>query len=132
MAQNRHNKNRTVKDTTGNLVRRMLFGNVITSEFFKRHWMILFILGVLILIYISTKYQCMTKMERIKELETELSITHTESIRERSTYMSRIRESSMKALVDSLMPGLGIQEQPPYHLGPIDNDGTEPQDRKND
>ena len=116
MAQNRHNKNRTVKDTTGNLVRRMLFGNVITSEFFKRHWMILFILGVLILIYISTKYQCMTKMERIKELETELSITHTESIRERSTYMSRIRESVMQHKIDSLGLNLTVQEQPPYKI----------------
>jgi hypothetical protein len=99
---------------------RVLFGNVISSEFFSRHWMKIFILVVLVMIYISNKYQCLTSMETIKHLESELEVAKTERIRERSTYMSRIRESAMQELVDSVMPGLTVQEQPPYELESAD------------
>lgn len=51
---------------------------------------------VAILIYITNRYQCLTRMEDIRKLEQELEIVETERIRERSTYMSRIRESSMQ------------------------------------
>lgn len=96
--------------------RRILYGNVLRLEFFTKHWITFFALLVLMMVYISTKYQCMTAMEEIKKLEKELSIVKSERIRHRSTYMSRIRESAMQQLVDSVMPGLAIQERPPYHL----------------
>jgi hypothetical protein len=102
------------------LTERVLYGNVISSEFFSRHWMKIFILVVLVMIYISNKYQCLTSMETIKHLESELEVAKTERIRERSTYMSRIRESAMQELVDSVMPGLTVQEQPPYELESAD------------
>lgn len=98
------------------MLRRVLFGNVVTSGFFMRHWMPIFVLLVLIMIYITTKYQCMTSMERIRDLETELAITKTERIRQRSTYMSRIREAAMQQLADSVLPGFAVQEQPPFIL----------------
>jgi hypothetical protein len=98
------------------LTARVLYGDVISSEFFSRHWKKFFVLAVLVLIYISNKYQCLTDMETIKRLESELEVAKTERIRERSTYMSRIRESAMQQLVDSVMPGLAVQEQPPYQL----------------
>lgn len=95
---------------------RVIMGNFVTSEFFARHWMTLFIAVTLIMIYISTKYECLTRMEEIKRCETELAIVKTEYMRQRSTYKSRIRESSMQQLVDSVIPGLGIQKQPPFRL----------------
>jgi uncharacterized membrane protein (DUF106 family) len=101
---------------------RVLYGDVISSEFFSKHWIGIFCLAVLVLIYISTKYQCLTSMETIKKLESELEVAKTERIRERSTYMSRIRESSMQELVDSVMPGLSVQEQPPYQLSNSDDE----------
>ena len=55
-------------------------------------------------------------MEDIRKLEQELEIVETERIRERSTYMSRIRESSMQEMVDTMHLNLKIQDQPPYKL----------------
>ena len=57
-----------------------------------------------------------TDMETISKLTTQLEVVKTERIRQRSTYMSRIRESAMQELADSIRPGLTVQEQPPYHL----------------
>lgn len=99
-----------------NIFRRILQGNVLTSDFFIRNWLKVFVALVLIMIYISTKYQCMTSMERIKKLEGETEVARTECIRERSEYMSRIRESAISAMADSVRPGLQVQEQPPYEL----------------
>jgi hypothetical protein len=109
-------KQKTESKKKQSLPARVLYGNVISSEFFSRHWMKIFILVVLVMIYISNKYQCLTSMETIKKLEADLEVAKTERIRERSTYMSRIRESAMQELVDSVMPGLSVQEQPPYQL----------------
>lgn len=98
------------------VLNRVLWGDVVDITFFYRHMLKFFVLLVLVLIYISNKYQCLTSMETIKRLENELEVAKTERIRERSTYMSRIRESAMQELVDSVMPGLAVQEQPPYEL----------------
>lgn len=95
-------------------LRSILFGDVLSSDFFYRHKLKIFVLLVLVMFYISTKYQCQTGMETIRKLSDRLEIVKTESIRERSTYMSRIRESSMTRLADSIHPGLAVQTQPPF------------------
>ncbi|MDD5839320.1 MAG: FtsL-like putative cell division protein [Muribaculaceae bacterium] len=91
-------------------------GGTIRVDFFLRYWLQLLILLVLVMVFITSKYQRMTKMEEIRRLENELMIMRTERVRERSTYMSRIRESAMQRLADSIRPGLTVQEQPPYEL----------------
>ena len=68
------------------------------------------------MVYITNRYQCLTRMEEIRKLEHELEIVQTERIRERSEYMSRIRESSMQELVDTMHLNLRIQDKPPYKL----------------
>ena len=91
-------------------------GGSIRVEFFLRYWIQLFWLLIMCMAFISSKYQTMTKMETIKSLQQELMVVNTERIRERSTYMSRIRESAMQQLVDTVRPGLTVQEQPPFVL----------------
>lgn len=95
-------------------LRSILFGGVVSSDFFYRHKLKLFVILVLVMFYISTKYQCQTGMQTIRKLENRLEVVKTESIRERSLYMSRIRESSMTRLADSIHPGLAVQTQPPF------------------
>lgn len=94
----------------------ILRGGVLNSDFFFRHKLKIFVVVVLIMFFISTKYQCQTGMETIHQLKEKLDIVKAESIRERSQYMSRIRESSMSELADSIRPGLAVQQQPPYVL----------------
>lgn len=104
------------KKNTAKVARRLVFGSLISSDFFLKHWLALFISLLLVMIYISTKYQCQTSMETIKRLSNRLEVVKTERIRERSSYMSRIRESEMQVLADSIKPGLKVQQQPPYHI----------------
>ena len=63
------------------------------------------------MVYITNRYQCLTRMEEIRKLEHELEIVQTERIRERSEYMSRIRESSMQELVDTMHLNLRVQDK---------------------
>ena len=94
----------------------VVWGDVLTSQFFRKHSFAIILIIVLTLIYITFKYECQTKMETIAKLETELSILQSESIREHSTYKSSIRESAMQQRIDSLNLQLKVQDQPPYIL----------------
>lgn len=91
-------------------------GRIITSDFFIRHWSVVALVCCMMLIYIHNRYECTTRMEQIQRLEKQLEIDETELMRERATYMSRIRESSMTEMIQRHNLGLKIQEQPPYHV----------------
>lgn len=95
---------------------RLIYGQVVSSDFFARNWLFVFSVVVIIMAFITNKYNCQTSMEEIRRLDTELEIVKTERIRVRSAYMSRIRESAMQHLVDSLGLNLHVQERPPYKL----------------
>ncbi len=99
-----------------NLLRRALYGRLLSTEFFVRHWVTIALLMAMIIIYITNKYECQTSMETIQRLERELEIVKTERVRERSIYMSRIRESAMQELVESMKLNLQVQERPPFKI----------------
>lgn len=101
---------------SSSVMRRLLFGQVISSDFFARNWLGI-VLGIfIVLAYISGKYSCQRKMEEVRRLTREYEIVSAEMVRMRSSYMSEIRESSMQAMVDSFHLGLSVQENPPYRL----------------
>lgn len=95
---------------------RAAYGRVVSSQFFKKYFFQTTFTVGFIMVYISNRYDCVTGMETIAALQSELAIVKTELQSERSAYMSSTRESSMQALVDTLHLGLGIQERPPYQI----------------
>jgi hypothetical protein len=118
MATTRDNKATTHSDS---LLLRALQGRLLSTDFFAHNWLKLLMLVVMILIYITNKYQCQTRMEEIRDLSRKLEVVETERVRVRSEYMSRIRESAMQQLVDTMHLGLHVQEQPPYRIDRNDN-----------
>ena len=112
---------KTKKSPTENpsIFDRILYGQIISSDFFVRHWIKVFAVVILIMVFITNKYNCQTKMEEIRRLNNELEIIKTERVRVRSVYMSRTRASSMQQLVDSLGLNLHVQQRPPYKLAAI-------------
>jgi len=106
-------KSKKIKDD--NLLVKLINGRLLSSDFFARHWKSVLLAILMVLIYITNRYQCLTRMEEIRRLEQELEV-ETERIRVRSTYMSRIRESSMQEMVDTMHLNLRIQDKPPYKL----------------
>ena len=107
-------KSKKIKDD--NLLVKLINGRLLSSDFFARHWKSVLLASLMVLIYITNRYQCLTRMEEIRRLEQELEVVETERIRVRSTYMSRIRESSMQEMVDTMHLNLRIQDKPPYKL----------------
>ena len=101
------------KKKNDNILLRTLHGRILSSDFFINHWKSVLLALFMILIYINNRYQCATRMEHIRKLEQRLEIVETERIRERSEYMSRIRESSMQELVEQMR--LGKREQLTHH-----------------
>lgn len=98
------------------LLRRTVSGSWVSADLFMRHWLPIFTVLLIIMIYITNKYNNQTNMEQIRLLERRLEIVKTEAVRERAVYMSRTRESSMRHLIDSARLGLKVQEQPPYRI----------------
>lgn len=115
-SKNKKSVGKKIASAPGRTLKSIVSGRVVSIDFFNRHKLKFFVGFLLIIFYISTKYQCQTKMEQIRRLEERLDVVKAESIREQSRYMSRIRESSMAALADSVRPGLAVQSQPPYIL----------------
>lgn len=88
----------------------------LSTRFFSRHWGAILAFVLLVMVYITNRYQCITAMETIQELEKELQIIKSENVRERSLYMSSTREMAMRKLVKEQGLDLEIRNQPPYKL----------------
>lgn len=102
------------KASSGSVLRQLMYGQIVSSDFFARNWMAMLLVVVMILVYIAGKYTCQTKMEQVRSLQRELETVRTERIRARSDYMGRIREFAMQEMVDTLHLGLCVREYPPY------------------
>ncbi len=104
------------RKTQDTFLLRTLHGRIISIDFFRRNWWVVLGVVVMLMVYITNRYTCQTQMERIRSLERELEVAKTERVRAKSAYMSKIRESSIQEMVDSLGLGITVQEQPPYRL----------------
>ena len=104
------------KDQKPSFYKAYKTGRGAEQRLLARNWLTVFAGVVVVMLYITNKYTCQTKMEEIRRLETELEIVKTERLRVRSAYMSNTRESSMQHLIDSLGLNLRVQDRPPFKL----------------
>ncbi|MDE6199436.1 MAG: hypothetical protein K2G06_06300 [Muribaculaceae bacterium] len=91
-------------------------GRWLSTRFFSRHWGIILALLVLVMIYITNRYQCLTAMENIQKLNKELEVVKSERIRQKSAYMNAIREKTMQQSIREAGLDLTHRDQPPYKL----------------
>lgn len=104
------------KNNSDSWFSRIIEGRLVTGDFFARHWMQIFVIIAMVLVYITNRYSCQRAMEQIRTLNNRLDVVQTESYRVRGEYMGRIRESELSQSLDSLGLGLAVQQRPPYHL----------------
>ncbi|MCM1451280.1 MAG: FtsL-like putative cell division protein [Clostridium sp.] len=109
-------KRSAAKKEVVKISRHLIFGDVVSSTFFKKNKFTIFIVIALLMAYITSKYECMTKMEEIRTLERELAIVKSKSLRERGIYRSNTRESVMQHRIDSIGLPLLKQRTPPFKL----------------
>ena len=116
MEKENKSKKRKMFKSLNFFAERALHGELLTLDLFLKHWIRIFLFVAMIIIFISSKYECQTCMEDIKTLKRDLEIIETECVRVKGEYMSRVRESYMAHLVDSMRLNLKVQEQPPFKL----------------
>jgi hypothetical protein len=112
---NNKNKPKT-KRQTPTWISDVRYGRSLSVDFFKRNAWLLMIFVVAMLALMGLRYKTKTKMEEIKRLTTELQRAESSKLQEKAAYMSLIRETEMKRLVDENGLGLVFQEQPPFEL----------------
>lgn len=109
-------KNNNHKRPTPAWVADVRYGRSLSVEFFKRNAWLLMVFVVAILSLMGLRYKTKTKMEEIKRLTVELQRAESSKLQEKAAYMSLIRETEMKRLVEEKGLGLEFQEFPPYEL----------------
>lgn len=91
-------------------------GEWLTSVFFGKHKFAVLITVVMLILYMSYKYEYKSRMREINSLKVELAKTQSESIRQKSLYRSNIRESEMIERINEAGLDLRMQPKPPYEL----------------
>lgn len=105
-----------VKKKKGSVISSAVRGRWLSTRFFSRNWGIILSLVVLVMIYITNRYQCLTAMENIQKLNKELEVIKSERIRQKSEYMNAIREKTMQKSIREAGLDLTHREQPPFKL----------------
>ena len=92
------------------------YGRTLSMEFFRSYAWFFITFVVIILALMGLRYDTKSKMKEIKRLTTELERAQSSKLQEKAAYMSLIRETEMKRLVEEKGLGLEFQEFPPYIL----------------
>lgn len=99
------------------IVQRTLQGRLfLTLDFFKRNWFYILAATLMMLMYISNKYECQSSLAEVGRLKVELNNAKTDCVDASSKYNSKILESNMQVLVDTMRLDITAPDQPPYQL----------------
>ncbi len=91
-------------------------GRILSLELFRRNFLFIVVATGMMLMYIGNKFECQSKMQEVIALKSELENARTDCVNASARYNSMIRESHMKAYVDTMHIDINSPEQPPYHL----------------
>lgn len=115
MAKDKNNNKDKTKKTPG-WIEELRYGQSISLEFFRANAWLIVVIVVIIVALMGLRYKNKTKMAEIKKLNIELQRAESRMLNEKQAYMSLIRESEMKRMVNERGLPLQFQEQPPYIL----------------
>lgn len=104
------------KNSVISFFRRIWLGEIISYEFFFKYWKYVAIIVLVFIVYISSRYEVRSRMDRIIRLKTELANARTEKVKASATYNSLIREQEMRHRLRNANINLQIPDQPPYKI----------------
>lgn len=90
----------------------MRFGRSISIEFIRYNAWLLLVFLIAIISLMGLRYKTKTGMEQIKKLKAELTRAESVKLKEKAEYMSLIRESEMKRLIEEKNMNLYFLEEP--------------------
>lgn len=92
------------------------YGRSLSLEFFKTHAWLMIIFVVIVISLMGLRYKTKTRMSEIQQLTVALQRARNTKLQEKATYMSLIRETEMRRMVNEKGFDLVFQDQPPYEL----------------
>ena len=104
------------KNSILSFFRKIWLGEIISYEFFFKHWKYVAIIVFVFIAYISSRYEVRSRMDRIIKLKTELANARTEKVKASATYNSLIREQEMRQRLRNANINLQVPDQPPYKI----------------
>lgn len=92
------------------------YGRTFSIDFFRKNAWFLVVFLVLVIALMGLRYDTKSKMKEIKVLTEELERAQSSKLQEKAAYMSLIRETEMRKLVEERGLDLEFREDPPYIL----------------
>lgn len=114
--EKKEKEKKKLKGVPRELMNDMRYGRSLSLEFFRQNAWLLMLFIVSIIALMGLRYKTKTKMEEIKHLTVELQRAESSKLQEKAAYMSLIRETEMKKLVEEQGLDLRFQETPPFEL----------------
>lgn len=94
--------------------RSIIGGDFLATEFVRRQARLLVLIMVLVLFYISNRYECQQQMIRIEDLKEELTDIKYDALTRNSELMERSRQSRIEEYVATQQSDLQTATTPPY------------------
>lgn len=91
-------------------------GTILTEDFFLKNTRFLLVLFVLIVLYISNRYSCISKMAEIESLRRELKDAKYESLTISSQLIGVSRQSQVESLLKKNGVTLEASTDPTYQI----------------
>ncbi|MFR9165547.1 MAG: FtsL-like putative cell division protein [Dysgonomonas sp.] len=94
----------------------VLSGSILTEDIIMKNIRFLFVVFVIVVLYISNRYSCISKMAEIQSLQKELKDVKYESLNISTELIGISRESQVQALVEKNGLNLEIPKDPIYRI----------------
>lgn len=91
-------------------------GTILTEDFFLKNTRFMLVIFILIVLYISNRYSCISKMSEIESLRRELKDAKYESVTISSELIGVSRQSQVQSLLDKNGVHLLAPEEPTYEI----------------
>jgi len=104
-----------IKDIKKNVM-HVLSGTVLTENFFLKNTHFIFIIVVIVALYISNRYSCISKMAEIQSLERELKDVKYESLTISTELIGVSRESQVQSLVSNNGLEMEVSKDPVFKI----------------
>lgn len=100
----------------GNIINDIRGGKTVSLQTLRTNAWIIVVAIISVIALMGLRYETKTKMEQIKKLNIELQRAESSKLQEKAMYMSLIRETEMKRMVEEKGLPLEFQDQPPYEI----------------
>lgn len=94
----------------------VLGGTILTEDFFLKNTRFMLVVFVIMVLYISNRYSCISKMAEIESLKKELKDVKYESLTISSDLMGVSRQTQVQTLVDQNDLKLETPSEPAYKI----------------